>query len=163
LGRIAHVNVVHHTEQIDVYLGPAEHLESVHDLLVRGLLPFGDSVVIVEFLWSIEAETDIKIFLGEKLAPLIIDGRAVGLYTIDDLLTLENMFLLQFDSFAKKVDAEQRRLAAVPGEAHDFLGRGLNMLNNITLQCLVVQTKIGSLGIEFFLFEVIAVMTVEVA
>src|SRR5262249_14380331 len=88
---------------------------------------------------------------------------AVGLNTIDDLLTLGKMFLLQFDSFAKKVDAEQRRLAAVPGEAHDFLGRGLNMLNNITLQCLVVQTKIGSLGIEFFLFEVIAVMTVEVA
>src|SRR5262245_52590518 len=73
------------------------------------------------------------------------------------------MFLLQFHSFAKKVDAEQGRLAPMPGEADDILRRGLNMLDNITLQCLVVQTEISSLGIEFFLFEVIAVMTVEVA
>src|SRR5262249_60180789 len=121
------------------------------------------SVMNVEFRLSIEAETDIKIFLGEKLAPLIIDRRAVGLNTIDDLLTLGQMFLLQFHSFAKKVDAEQGRLASMPGEADDLLRRCLNMLDNITLQCLVVQTKIGSLGIEFFLFEVIAVMTVEVA
>src|SRR5262249_43264845 len=72
------------------------------------------------------------------------------------------MFLLQLGGFAKKFDAEQSRFAAVPGEAHDLLGRRLNMLDNITLQCLVVQTEIGSLGIELLLFEVIAVVAVEV-
>src|SRR5262245_36488895 len=72
------------------------------------------------------------------------------------------MFLLQLDGFAKKVDAEQGRLAAVPGEAHDFPWGGLNMLDDIAFQRFVVQTKISSLGIELLLFEVIAVMTVEV-
>src|SRR5262245_5747092 len=72
------------------------------------------------------------------------------------------MFLLQLDGFAKKVDAEQGRLAAVPGEAHDFPWGGLNMLDDIAFQRFVVQSKISSLGIELLLFEVIAVVTVEV-
>src|SRR5215475_3496391 len=73
------------------------------------------------------------------------------------------MFFLQRNGFAEKFDSEQRRLASMPGKTDDLLRRCLNMLDNVALQSFVAQTKIGSLGIELLLFEVIAVMTVEVA
>src|SRR5262245_30329583 len=72
------------------------------------------------------------------------------------------MFFLQRNGFAEKFDSEQRRLASMPGKTDDLLRRCLNMLDNVALQSFVAQTKIGSLGIELLLFEVIAVMTVEV-
>ena len=71
-----------------MHLGPPEHLESLHDLFVSGLLPLGDAVVIVQLFWPVEAESDVKVFLGEKLAPLLIDRRTIGLNTVDDLFAL---------------------------------------------------------------------------
>jgi hypothetical protein len=50
----------------------------------------------------------------------------------------------------------------MPGETDGFLGRCLDVLDDVALQGFVVEAKIGSLGIKLFLLEVIAVMTVEV-
>src|SRR6202008_1532183 len=68
-----------------------------------------------------------------------------------------------FHRFAKKIDAEQRRFAAMPGEAHDFLGRCLNVLNNVALEGLVIQAKVCAFGVEIFFLQVIAVVTIEIA
>ena len=40
-------------EEIDVDLGPPEHLESLHYLFVSGLLPLSHAVVIVQLFWPI--------------------------------------------------------------------------------------------------------------
>ena len=111
-------------KQIDVHLGAPQHMESLHDLLVRGLLPFGDAVVIVQLLRPVETEPDVEIFLGEKLAPFFVDGRAVGLNAVDDLFVLGQMLLLQSTALRKnstpsKVGSPpcQEKLTISPGVA----------------------------------------------
>src|SRR5439155_11610112 len=122
----------------------------------------GDAVVIVQFARSVEAEADVEIFLGEKIAPFIIDGRAVGLNAVDDLFVVRQILLLQRYRLAKKIDAEQRRFAAVPGKTHDLPGRRLDMLLDIALQRFIVEAKIRPVGIKFFLLQIVAVVTIEV-
>src|ERR1043166_7228505 len=73
------------------------------------------------------------------------------------------MFLLQFDGLAKKIDAEQRRLAAMPGETDDLLRRRLYVLNNITFEGFVIEAEIRSFGIKILFLEVVTVMTIEIA
>ncbi len=104
--------------------------------------------MVVQFARTIEAEADIEILFAEKFAPLVVDRRAVGLNTIDDLFILRQVFFLQFDGFAEEIDAKQRRLAAVPREADDFSGRRLDMLDDVAFESFVVQAKVAALGIE---------------
>jgi hypothetical protein len=68
----------------------------------------------VQLAGTVEAETDVEIFPGEKLAPLLINGRPVGLNAVDDLLAWGDVLLLEFDGFAKKIHSQQCGLAAVP-------------------------------------------------
>ena len=61
-----------------MHLGLAQKVKRLHDLFVGGFLALGHAVMIVQLARSIEAETDIKVFFAEKLAPLVVDGGAVG-------------------------------------------------------------------------------------
>src|SRR4029077_3180173 len=133
LHRMFNVDVVHNAQEIDVHLGPPEHLESLHDLFVRRFLSLGHAVVIVELPRSVEAQTDIEILLRKELAPFLIDSRAIGLNTVDDLLAFRKVLFLKLYCLAEKIDAKQCRLAAMPGEADDFLWRRLDMLDDIAL------------------------------
>src|SRR5690242_8654575 len=51
----------------------------------------------------------------------------------------------------------------MPREADDVLRRGLDMLNDVEFESLVIETKICALWIKIFLFQIIAVVTIEVA
>src|SRR5581483_3555527 len=163
LGRVLDVDVVHHAEQIDVNFRPAQELESPNHLPVRGLLAFGDAVMIVQLARPVEAEPDVKIFPGEKVAPLLVDGRAVGLDAVDDFFVRGQMFFLKLDGLAEKVHAKQGRLAAVPGKAHDLARRRLDVLLDVLFERLVVEAEIGALRIEIFFLQVVAIVAVEVA
>jgi hypothetical protein len=81
-------------------------VKGLNDLLVGRFLAFGDAVVVVQFARPVEAQTDVEVFLGEKFAPFVVDGGAVGLDAVDDLLVGRQMFLLKVDRFAEELDAE---------------------------------------------------------
>ena len=157
------VDVVDHAEQVHVDLVAPEHLKSLHHLLVGRLLSFGHAVVVVQLFGSVEAEADIKIFFGEELAPFLVDRRAVGLNAVDDLLVRRQMLFLQLNRPAEKIDAEQGRLAAVPGEAHDLFRSRLDVLDDVALQRFVAQPEIRAFRVELFFLEVVAVVAVQIA
>src|SRR5215471_12170248 len=50
----------------------------------------------------------------------------------------------------------------MPGEAHGFLGRCLNVLGDVALQGFVIQAKICAFGIEVFFLQVITVVAIEI-
>jgi hypothetical protein len=68
----------------------------------------------VQILRPVQTQPDVERFLGKKIAPLLVQGRAVGLNAIDDFLPRRQVLFLQLHGFAEKIDAEQGRFAAVP-------------------------------------------------
>jgi hypothetical protein len=128
----------------------SEQLKSMRDLLMRRLLPFRDSIMVVQLLRPVQAEPDIKIFLGEKLASFLVYRRAIGLNTIDNFFAFRKMLFLELHRFAEKLDAKQRRLAAMPGEADDLLRRPLDVLNDVAFEGLIAQAKVRALRIKLF-------------
>jgi hypothetical protein len=119
--------------------------------------------MIVQLARAVETQPYVKIFLGEKLTPLFINGRAVGLNPIDDFFAFGEMLLLERHRFAEKFHAQQCGLAAMPGEADDFFRGRLNMLDDVAFEGRVVEAKVCAFGIKIFFFQIIAVVTIEVA
>src|SRR5206468_10852238 len=64
---------------------------------------------------------------------------------------------------AEKIDAEQGRLAAMPGEAHDLFRSRLDVLDDVALQRFVAQPEIRAFRVELFFLEVVAVVAVQIA
>ncbi len=73
------------------------------------------------------------------------------------------MFFLQLHRLAEKLDAEQGRFAAVPGEADDFPGRRLNVLEDVALESFIVQAEVRALWVKVLFVQIIAIVTIEVA
>src|SRR3990172_4980047 len=163
LRRMLDVDVVDHAEEVDVHFRFAEHMKSLDDLLVGRLLAFSHAVMVVQLSRAVETQADVKVLLGEKLTPLLVDRRAVGLNAVDEFFAFRKVFFLKVDGLAEEFNAEQRRLAAVPGKADDLLRRCLNMLGDVALEGFLAQAKVRAFGVEVFFFEVIAVVAVEVA
>jgi hypothetical protein len=109
-----HVDVVNDAQQIDMNFVPAQHLESVDNLFMGGLLPLGDTVMVVQILWPVQAQPDVECFFGKKIAPFLIQGRAIGLNAIDDFLVRRQVLFLQLHGFAEKIDAQQGWFATMP-------------------------------------------------
>src|SRR5512135_3606427 len=72
-----YINVVDDGQQVNVNLRLAEPMKGLDDLLMRRLLALRYPIVVVQLFRSVEAQADVKILLGEELAPLVVDGRAV--------------------------------------------------------------------------------------
>jgi hypothetical protein len=155
-----HIDIVDHTQQIDMNFVPAQHLESLNNLLVGGLLPFGHAVMIVQVLRSVQAQPDVERLLSKKFAPFLVQRRAIGLNAIDNFLVRRQVLFLQLHGFAEKIDAQQCRLAAMPGEADELFGGRLNMLDDVAFESFITKAEVGSFGIKLLFFEVIAIMAV---
>src|SRR5512145_2243212 len=119
--------------------------------------------MVMQLSRPVEAEPDIKTFFGEELAPLVVDRRAVSLDAVDEFFVRRYMFFLQVDGLAEKIDAQQGRFAAVPGEADDFPGCRLNMLDDIALESFVIQAEVRPLRIKILFVQIVAIVTIEVA
>ena len=57
-----------------------------------------------------------NLLLGEELAPLVVQQRAVGLEGVGDRLAVAGELLLELDGLAEELLARQQRLAALPAE-----------------------------------------------
>ena len=118
---------------------------------------------VVRACRAIDADADVEAVLREEGAPLVVEPHAIGLEVVDAGPAVRQVSRLQLDRRAIEVDAEQRRLAAVPDEVHGGPGAGLDERADVDLEQLVGHAKALTGGEELRLGEVVAVAAVEVA
>jgi len=123
----------------------------------------GDTVPIVEFLWTVEANSHDKALFRQKAAPIFIKKGSIGLHAVDDSLVRRLMLALQSYNLAKVVQAQDHRFPAVPRELNHRTGASLDVLDDIFLQDVVVHAKRLVFWIEMFLLQVVTVVTAQVA
>src|SRR5215471_8616798 len=92
----------------------------------------------------------------------MIKQYAVGLQSVENRLA-PGVFLLQLNSFFEEANAQQGRLAALPGEIDLRYGLPPDVLPDIFLQHRIAHPPFAFFGIEFLLFQVKAVFAIEVA
>ena len=103
-----------------------------------------------------------KVVFSQKSAPVIGEQRAVGLQGIVDVLA-GCVLLLQCQRLLVERPRAHQRFAAVPGEKHVVAGLNGDVIVNVALECLVAHLLFGRFGVEFLLFEVITISTVQIA
>jgi len=69
-------------------------------------------------LWTIDADANKEMILGEKFAPSVIEQGAVGLDGVSDNHTRLLVFLLQGKRFFKEIKSQNCRFAALPSEGY---------------------------------------------
>jgi len=122
----------------------------------------GDTVPIVEFFRTVEANSDDKVFFRQKAAPVLIEEGPIGLHAVDDMLVRRLMLALERYNLAKVVQPQNCRLPAVPREVDHRTGGSLDVLDNILLQDVVGHAKRLVLWIKVFFIQVVTVVTPEV-
>lgn len=90
-----------------------------------------------------------KPVLLEERAPLVIQEDTVGLKGVLDGLPV-GVLGLQGGSGAKEVYSEQRRFAALPGEADDRARLCGDVIPDIRFQPLGLHAHSADVGVEFF-------------
>ena len=114
--------------------GLPEDLVAAHRPVERGLPAARQAIAVVEIPRAVEAEADGEPFLRQEPAPLPVEERAVGLQAVGDRPARRTEPAFDRDDPAEVTDAQDRRLAAVPGEADDLVGRGGDVLGDIGLE-----------------------------
>lgn len=115
-------------------------IEGVATLLV-------DAIAIIHLPRAVDAQTNEKVLLAQELAPFVVEQRAVGLQRVVNLLPA-GVLPLKRNGLAKEIDAEQRRLASLPGKAD--LGHVLpvDVLPDVRFENVVGHTPAGLVGVE---------------
>ena len=89
---------------------------------------------VMDVLRAINAQSHHKLMLCQECTPSVIQQHAVGLEGIGKGNARPGMFLLKGDHLAVKVQANQRRLPALPGEKDRGIILRLDVLGNKLLQ-----------------------------
>src|SRR4030065_1176807 len=90
--------------------------------------------MIMDLPRAVEADPDREPFGRQEAAPLLVEERAVGLQAVDDRSAGRAAPALDRDDLPIIIEAEDDRLAAVPGEADDLVRRGADMLGGIGIE-----------------------------
>ena len=136
---------------------------AAHHLPVGALPVLGHAIGIVQCRRSVDAQADGKMLGGKKTAPLLRQQNAVRLDAVDDAPALRQMFSLKLHDPAKKVRAENRRFAAVPGEIDFRLQSDPDLLDDIILQQVVGHPRRLGLRVQPLFLQVVAVAAIQVA
>ena len=95
--RLAGVEPVDAGQGVEGHAVTLEQLGRVEDFFERGSAALGDPVLVMDFPRAINAQADQEAVLLEKLAPFLVDQRAVGLEIIFDFLEWLGIFLFERD------------------------------------------------------------------
>src|SRR5262249_38532521 len=153
---------MHHAQEVNRDFVLTQQAIALHHLLVSRLLALGHTVGVVQRLWTVEAESDGKVFRRKKAAPVVIEGHAVGLNTVGDAPVRGLVLALQRDNLAKIVQPEDSRFAAVPKEVNYRLRGDLDLLDDVLLQQVVGHAKRFGLWVEQLLLQVVTIVAVQV-
>ena len=127
-----------------------------------GLAALVDAVRVVQRGRSVDADPDEELVLGEQLAPLVGEQRAVGLDGVLHGLVGPAVLLDEGQGAAEEVDAHQRRLAALPRDRDLRAGLRLEQLADVGVEHLVGHAEPVA-RIQRLLRQEEAVLAVEVA
>ena len=136
---------------------------TAHGLVECRFLTFRQAVFVVELPRTIEAQPDRKILLLEKTAPIVIEQSGVCLNSVENAFSGGFIFVLNINDIPEIVQTEQSRFAAVPGKPYFIFGAGVDMLADIFFEDIFLHAERRGTRIEILLFQVIAVVAVEVA
>jgi len=109
-------------ERVDRRAVPLQPFQRGHDQMVRGRAGAIAAMVVVNLGRPVEAEADEEPVFAQEARPVLVDQRAVGLECVLDRPAAA-VALLQFERALVEGNAEQRRLAALPGEQYRLPGR----------------------------------------
>jgi len=73
------------------------------------------------------------------------------------------MLALKGHDLAKVIKTQKGRLPAVPGKVDRWSGRGLDVLDDVSFQDILGHAKRLTFWVEMLFFQVIAVVTAQVA
>ena len=156
------VGGVHGSQDVVLGFVLLQQAQPRHHLVVGRVAAFIDAVEIVHILRTVQADAEQEVVLGEELAPVVIEGDGVGLQGVGDAHAWALVLLLVAHRLAEKVQAHQRRLAALPSEVDLIDLLRLDVLADVFLEQAVRHAEFAA-GIEFFFGEEIAVFAIKVA
>ena len=121
------------------------------------------AAAVVEVAGPVEAEAHREPGRSEEPAPVLVEQGPVRLNSVGDLSPRRSETALDLDDPAEVVQAKDGRLAAVPGEPDDLVGRGGDVLTDIGLKEVIGHPH-GSVGARLGApVEVIAVFAGQIA
>jgi len=134
---------------------------------IKGRTPRAiDSVSVMYIPRSVETNPDKKIIVSQKLAPIVVKKRSVGLQRIRDPHALRRILLLKRDYPSEVVHSKHCWLPALPRKVHfgpTRFGRRFDHLTDIGIENIVRHTKFFLIRKHFFLLEIIAIFAVNIA
>jgi len=140
-----------------------EKAQAAHHARVRWLAAFVHAIGVVNIFRPVDGESDEKLVARQKLAPCIVEQRAVGLECIVDSLAVCILFL-QRDDVIEEWNPQQRWLAALPGKADVLIRLRLNVLTNVGFEHIIRHAEFTPTArVEIFLLQVVAVGAIEIA
>lgn len=162
LERLAHVEVVHHRHGVPVHAVAREEFYSAHHLPPCSASRARESVAIVHLFRTVDGDAHQKLVLCQETTPIVGEQGAVSLQCVLNLLARRVLLLKCQRLFVESPRAHQR-FPAVPCEEHAVSGLNGDVIVNVALERLVAHLLFGRFGVEFLLFEVITISTVQVA
>ena len=119
--------------------------------------------MIVNLARAVDAQADEEPVLLEEARPVVVEQGAVGLQVVLDALPGLGVFLLQRDDLLEELEAQQRGLAALPGEDDFVGGDALDVVPHEPVEQLVVHVPAARTARQLLLAQIKAVGAVEVA
>ena len=150
-------------QRVERHAEPLEHLRRGIHGVERRRAALGDAVLVVDLLRAVDGEPHEEAVLLQEPRPVLVEQRAVGLQVVLDPLSGFRVFPLQRDDLSKELEAEQRRLAALPREDQFIGGHACDVVSDEALQDLVVHVPAARAARQRLLAQVEAVRAVEIA
>jgi len=163
LGGVLNVVCMHNAQYIERDSVFLQKFIPTHRLFMGGIPAFGDTVPIVHFLRTVKANPYGKALCRQKAAPVLIEEGTVGLDSIKNVLLRRLVFPLQLDDTAKVVQSQDCGFSSMPGKTDLRVWVNSEVLFDILLQEVLGHAERSAFWIELFLFQVVAVKTVQVA
>ncbi len=163
LRRKLDIVVIQDTENVARNPVMPQELECAQGLFMRGLLPFGQPIMVVHFLGAIQTEPDSKALPSQETAPLFVDENPVRLDAVANTTIRGLVLALERDHLAEKIKAQNRGFPAMPGKVDCRTRRRGDVLDNVFLKEGVRHAELLSLGIKMLLPQIVTVSAVQVA
>ena len=161
--RTLRIDAIDHTQRIERDAMPVQHLCCGEDLVEGRLAVLGYAIVIVQFLGTVNAQANKESVLLKKGAPFVVKQRAVRLEIIFNTLPWLLVLPFELDDLVEKLQPQQGRLTALPGEDHLASVLPLDVLSDMGLKDLVGNAELAAGAEQIFLVQVITVGAVKIA
>ena len=120
------------------------------------------AIGVVNFLRSVDADSDKPMLIVEETRPFLSNKGAVGLQGVGDDVSV-GIFLLKLDSVLIERKRTHHCLASVPCEKHLVGGLSRDVLTRELLEQLFAHQMTPLIGIKLLLGEIVAVVASQIA